>query len=97
MLFDFHKPLLNVCESLFAGDIVAEEDAVGASVENSSDWAEGLLSCSVPNLQLHDFVINLHDKAAELHTNCYLVLQLEVIVHYASQQAWFSNTYTTPT
>ena len=37
MLFDFHEPLLNVRESLFAGDIVAEEDAVGASVENSGD------------------------------------------------------------
>ena len=74
MLFDFHEPLLNVRESLFAGDIVAEEDAVGASVENSGDWAEGLLPCRVPNLELHDFVINLDDEAAKLNTNCHLML-----------------------
>ena len=57
MLLDLLQPVLDIGEGFLAGDVVAEEDAVGAAVENASDRAERLLAGRVPNLQLHDLPV----------------------------------------
>ena len=92
MLFDFHQPLLNVREGFFAGNVVAEEDTIRASVEDSCNWAERLLTSGIPDLQLDNFVINFHDEATKLHTNRNLMLKFEVVIHHSCQQAWFTDT-----
>lgn len=49
---DFLQPLLDVVEGLLVGDVVHDDDAVGASVVAAGDGAETLLASSVPNLEL---------------------------------------------
>ncbi len=56
---------------------------MSTTVKYSGDRAERLLSCCVPNLKLHYFVSNIHYKCTKLHSDCHLVLNLKVIVHYS--------------
>ena len=65
---------MNVLESFFAGDVVAEEDTVGAAVEYASDGAEGFLACRVPNLEFNDLVVDFDYEAAEFDTDRDLML-----------------------
>ncbi len=93
MLLDFLQPVLHIGEGLLPGNVVAQEHAVGASVEDPSDRAERLLAGRVPDLQLHDLAVQLDYEGPELDADRHLVLQLELVVHHAGQQARLTNAY----
>ena len=47
-MLNFLEPVAKWHEGLIASDVVGEEDAVGAAVENPRDRLEGLLAGGVP-------------------------------------------------
>lgn len=50
--------VVNVLETLLAGDVVYDDDGVGSFIVGPSDGSETFLSCSVPNLQLDHFPLD---------------------------------------
>ena len=65
-----------------------------AFVENSSNTAESLLASSIPDLELNDvLVIYAHDIVSKLHSNCDVVLVIELIINESCQNARFTHTY----
>ena len=81
MLLDFFEPVGEGIESLLARNVVGQEDAVRATVENTGDGLVGLLASSVPNLHFDKFVFETQPVGAELDANGDLVLGLELVVH----------------
>ena len=65
------------------------------SVEDFSDGAERLLSCSVPNLQLHVCVFDLDATGAEIDANCDVMLRVEHIFGESRQNTRLAHAYTT--
>ena len=47
----------------------AQHDSMRVSVEDFSDWSEGLLACGVPNLQSDYFVLHFYIVARELNSD----------------------------
>ena len=58
MLLGLFEPVDYVQEGIISGNIIGQEYAVRASVEDSSDAPEALLPCSVPDLELHYLVLD---------------------------------------
>ena len=81
VLLDLLQPVLHVVEGLLPGNVVAQEDAVGASVEDPGDRAERLLARSVPDLQLHDLAVQPDHEGAEFDADSNLVFELELVIH----------------
>lgn len=91
------QPCFQVVKSFLTGEVEAEEDNVGSLVKDASDGAEGLLARRVPNLQLHDLLVQLDDEGSELYSNCHLVLHFELLVHDSRQKTTLSNSCSTTT
>jgi len=92
MLPDLIQPVRQVCEGLFSSDIISEENAMGASVKDASDWFERFLPSRVPNLQLDYLSVNFEAKWTEFHTDCDLMLNFEFVIHDSLHQATLANT-----
>ena len=58
MLLYLLQPVYYVRECLFTGNIVSEEYAMSSSVEYTSNRPERLLTCSVPDLQFDNLLID---------------------------------------
>ena len=56
---DLVEPLLDVVEGFVVGDVVHDDDAVGAAVVRGGDGAEALLAGGVPNLELDGLAVEL--------------------------------------
>mmetsp|Transcript_8630 Transcript_8630/g.24220 ORF Transcript_8630/g.24220 Transcript_8630/m.24220 type:complete len:319 (-) Transcript_8630:1038-1994(-) len=56
---DLVEPLLDVVEGFVVGDVVDDDDAVGAAVVRGGDGAEALLAGGVPNLELDGLAVEL--------------------------------------
>ena len=65
---------------------------MSATVENLGDTAEAFLPSSVPNLQLQHFVLHLDEVRAELHSDCDIVVVMEVVINEPLQNARLANT-----
>ena len=91
MLLDLVEPFLQVDKSLVPSHIISQKHDVGTPVENASHRLIRLLSCSVPYLHLHNFVVNSNAVATELHPDGHLVLSLELIVHHPLHQTRLTN------
>ena len=87
VLLDFFEPLHEGDECLVARDVVGEEDAVRAAVENAGDGLEAFLAGGVPDLDLDYLPVDSEVVAAELDANGDLVLRLELVVHDPLQEA----------
>lgn len=48
VLVDFGHPHLHLLKGLAVGDVVDDDDAVGAAVVATCDRSEAILACSVP-------------------------------------------------
>eukprot|EP00353_Schmidingerella_taraikaensis_P008770 CAMPEP_0185581810 /NCGR_PEP_ID=MMETSP0434-20130131/19052_1 /TAXON_ID=626734 ORGANISM="Favella taraikaensis, Strain Fe Narragansett Bay" /NCGR_SAMPLE_ID=MMETSP0434 /ASSEMBLY_ACC=CAM_ASM_000379 /LENGTH=138 /DNA_ID=CAMNT_0028200439 /DNA_START=703 /DNA_END=1119 /DNA_ORIENTATION=+ len=81
------EPAAEVLEGFVASDVVCEEDAVGAAIENSRHRLKRFLPRGVPNLEFDDFSIDQEAVAAEFDANGDLVLLLELVVHDALHEA----------
>ena len=94
VVLGFVQPFVDVLEGLPAGDVVDEDDANGAPVVGPGDGLEGLLSClnnrlnySVPNLQFYLLSTCLDQFGAELHSNCGVMIELELLLQELEQDA----------
>lgn len=81
MLLYFLEPVNHIHESVISRDVIGQENAMSTSVENSSNWTEGFLASSVPNLQLDNFLLHLYNKWAKFHSYRDLMLYFELIIH----------------
>ena len=64
-----------------------------ASVEDLRDRLEALLTCSIPDLQLNNFVLDSQNERSELYSNCELVVLLEFVLSNAREQTGLSDRY----
>jgi hypothetical protein len=64
---DLVQPLLDVGEGVPVGDVVDDDDAVGAAVVGRGDGAEALLPRRVPDLQLDGLGLQLDGADFLLH------------------------------
>jgi len=92
MLLHLFEPFRCVLECLLACDVIRQEYAVRPTVEDASNRSEGLLASSVPYLQLDYLLLDLHDEGTELNSDCHLMLDLKIVVHYACKQAALPHT-----
>jgi hypothetical protein len=63
---DLVEPLLDVVKGFVVGDVVDDDDAVGAAVVRGGDGAEALLSGGVPNLELDCLAVELDGTNLEV-------------------------------
>ena len=87
VLLNFLKPVHQRHEGLVARDVVSEEYAVGASVEDSCYALETFLTGGVPNLDLDNLIVDRQVVAAELNSNSDLVLLFKFVIHHALHEA----------
>ena len=59
--------LFNILERHFAGTIVGEYYTLGASIVYLCNISESLLACSIPELELHYFAVDLMVLYLEVH------------------------------
>ena len=60
MLLNLLKPVLDVIEGLHVGAVINENDAHRSFVVGLGDGSESFLTCCVPHLQLHPFIIHVY-------------------------------------
>jgi hypothetical protein len=65
---------------------------VRATVENSRDRLKGFLAGSIPNLDFDNLLVNTQIVGTELHSDCHLMLGLELIVHNTLHKTRFADT-----
>ena len=91
MLFNLIVPGLNIDEGFVPCHIISQENTVGSSIKDSSDWFVGLLACCVPDLHFDNFVFHFDTERAELNTNGDLVFCLKLIVHDSLHKTRLAN------
>ena len=69
MLLNFSHPVLDSAERITIRNVVGDNDTVGALVVARSDSFEALLTCSIPNLKLDSFSVNLVIANLEVHAD----------------------------
>mmetsp|Transcript_109832 Transcript_109832/g.289731 ORF Transcript_109832/g.289731 Transcript_109832/m.289731 type:complete len:255 (-) Transcript_109832:78-842(-) len=69
VLVDLLHPMLHVLERLLIGDVVDDDDAMGAAVITAGDGAESLLAGGVPDLQLHRLAVEVQGADLEIHAD----------------------------
>jgi hypothetical protein len=74
------QPVRYVFEGFATVNWIADQDGVGVPVENFRDRAKVFLPCSVPNLQFHNFILNLAHVRVEF--NAHRDLSFNEIVVY---------------
>ena len=67
---------------------------MAAFVENASDRSKAFLTSCVPNLELYQLVVDLHNKVPEFHPNRHVVLLLEDVLNKSPEEATLAHTYT---
>lgn len=65
VLVDLLEPAVDALEAPLVGDVVHEEDALGAAGVRPDDGAEAALAGGVPQLQLHAFAVDQDDGLFE--------------------------------
>eukprot|EP00355_Strombidium_rassoulzadegani_P010082 CAMPEP_0168618664 /NCGR_PEP_ID=MMETSP0449_2-20121227/6189_1 /TAXON_ID=1082188 /ORGANISM="Strombidium rassoulzadegani, Strain ras09" /LENGTH=161 /DNA_ID=CAMNT_0008659547 /DNA_START=281 /DNA_END=766 /DNA_ORIENTATION=- len=88
---DLLVPRIEALEGLQPRDVVGQEDAVGATVEDLGDALELLLAGRVPNLELEDPLFELDEQRAELDAYSDLVIRHEFIICESVKQAGLSH------
>lgn len=64
---DFSEPSIDVGEGLCVGNVVDDDDSVGASIIAGCDGSEALLAGCVPNLKLHRLAVQVHCSNFKVH------------------------------
>lgn len=89
--FKLIEPTRDAVEGSAAANVVDDEGAKGAAVVSGGDGAETLLAGGVPNLGLHFFAVDFKGLGLELHANCGLGVQVELVAGVAGQQIGFPH------
>ena len=91
MAFDLGHPVFDGGETVSVGDVVGDDDTVGALVVGGGDGLESFLSRSVPNLKLDCFSVHLDGPDFEVNSDCRHEVVSEHVVGEAQQEGRFSN------
>ena len=95
MLLDLSHPVLNGGEGFTVGDVVGDDDTVGALVVAGSDGLEAFLPGSIPNLELHDLVIDLLVPDLKVDTDSgHKVVSEHVILSTQLVKGWLTANLT---
>ena len=92
MFLYFLKPVNSVNKSLVSSDIISQENTVRSSIENTSHTLERLLSSSVPDLKLNNFILDRASKRTKLYSDGDLMLSLELVVLDSAHQTTLADT-----
>ena len=109
MLIYLAHPLWHLGERLSVGDIVSNNNAVGALVITAGDGLESLLSSGIPDLQFYCFAVDINSSNFEIYTNCWHEVVIENIIlkntknlgevissityGKSQKERWFSNAW----
>jgi len=66
---DLLNPVTNGKESLSVGDVIHQQNSLRSTKVRSSDGAEPLLPCSIPDLQLYSLIVQLDILNFEVDTD----------------------------
>ena len=91
MLAHLLEPPSQVREGVSARNIIHQKGSSRAAIVRSRNAFKGLLACSVPDLQLNVFFVDLNRASSELHANCEVMLLAESFVSELQQKTRFSH------
>jgi len=83
--------LLDVVEGFLVGDVVDDDDAVGAAIVRGCDGAEALLARRVPDLQLYRFPVQFNGANFEVDADGGDVRLRVSVVGEPEQQTGFAH------
>ena len=71
VLIDFSEPVFDILKGLSVGDVVNENNSVGAFVVRGGDGFKSLLSGSVPYLELDGVSSSFEGSDLEIDADCW--------------------------
>jgi len=88
---NFLQPLFDIVEGLLVGDVVDDNDTVGAPVVRRGDGPESLLPGCIPDLQLYRLPVKLYSSDFKVDTYCGNVGLSVCVVGKSQKQARLSH------